>query len=81
MGRKRGEIEIWLRRVFFGGDREKYIIYVRFREAGEEKLLPIPVKLIDDIRRGYIYVGDTMIPYHRVAEIRDRNGKVLFRRG
>jgi uncharacterized protein (UPF0248 family) len=80
MTRRRGDIEDWLKRVFFGGDREKYVIYVRYREGGKEELIPIPASLVKDIRGGYIYVGDTMIPYHRVEEIRDRDGNLLFKR-
>ncbi len=80
MTRKRGEIEEWVRRVFFGGDRDRYIIFVRYREEGEENLVPIPASIISDVRRGYIIIGDTMIPFHRVVEIRDSDGRLLYRR-
>ncbi len=80
MPRRRGEIEEWLKRVFFGGEREKYVVYVRFREEGSEELVPIPASLINDVRRGYIYVGDNMIPFHRVKEIRTRDGRIVYTR-
>jgi len=80
MGRKRGEIENWLRRIVFGGKKSEYVIYVRFRVDGEEVLRPIPGELIDDLRGGYMYVKDDIIPIHRVAEIRDRNNRLLYRR-
>lgn len=66
--------------MFFGGERDKYIVYVRFREEGSEELVPIPASLISDVRRGYIYVGDNMIPFHRVEEIRTRDGRIVYAR-
>lgn len=80
MTRRRGEIEEWVKRVFYGGERDKYVIYVRWREEGVEELVPIPCNMITDVRRGYIVVGEAMIPFHRVEEIRDTSGRLLFKR-
>lgn len=80
MPKRMGEIEYWLKRLFFSGRKEDYIVYIRYRVDGEEELRPIPGKFIDDIRRGYIIVGEDMIPFHRVEEIRTRDGKIVFKR-
>lgn len=80
MGRKRGEVEEWLKRVFFGGRKEDYVVIVRFRVDGEEHLRSIPGELIKDVRRGCMYVGEDCIPFHRVMEIRTKKGDVVYRR-
>ncbi|MET1159908.1 MAG: RNA repair domain-containing protein [Thermoprotei archaeon] len=80
MGRRRGEIEEWLKRVFFGRNRNNYIVYIRFRVGNSEEYRPIPAELIDDVRGGYIVIGEDKIPYHRVVEIRDRKGNIVYSR-
>ncbi len=80
MHRKRGEIEKWVRRIMFAGEKKKYIIYIKHRTEEGEELRAIPGEIIDDVRRGYIIIGDEMIPFHRVEEIRDVNGKLLYSR-
>lgn len=81
MGRKRGEIEDWLKRIMWSGRRSDYIIYIRYRRPnGVEELRPIDGDEIVDVRRGYIILWDSMIPYHRVEEIRLKNGKIVFKR-
>lgn len=80
MGRRRGAIEEWLRRIFFSGQKEQYIILVKFRQNSEENLKPIPGELIEDVRGGYIFVGDELVPYHRVVEIRTKKGETVYRR-
>lgn len=81
MGKKRGEIENWLRRIFFTGRSSEYTIFVRHRENGEENVKPIPGDIIIDIRGGYIFTraGD-QIPFHRVVEIRDKKGEIVYKR-
>jgi len=81
MVKKRGEIENWLKRIFFSGDKNSYVVLVKHRCDGEEILKPIPGHLIRDIRGGYIYVesGET-IPYHRVMEIRKKDGELVYSR-
>jgi uncharacterized protein (UPF0248 family) len=80
MPKRMGEIEFWLRKIFFGGNREKYVVFIRHRVDNEEELRPIPARFIDDIRRGYIIVGEDMIPFHRVEEIRTIDGKIIYSR-
>ncbi len=80
MGRKRGEIEEWLRKVVFSGDKEEYIVFIKHRTDEGVVLRPIPGRFIDDLRRGYLYVGEEMIPFHRVVEIRRKNGSIVYRR-
>lgn len=78
--RKKGEIEEWLKKIFFGGRKSEYIVFVKFREAGESVLKPIPGELITDVRRGFIFVGEDQIPFHRVVEIRLKNGLLVYKR-
>jgi uncharacterized protein (UPF0248 family) len=82
MGRKRGEIEEWLKRIFFTGKSREYFIYVKFRVDGEETLKPIPGEVVVDVRGGYIYTASgEQVPFHRVVEIRDKKGVVVYKRG
>lgn len=79
---RRGEIEEVLKRIFFGGDKADYVVYIKHRIGKDEVLQPIPGEAIRDVRRGYIYVGeDTVIPYHRVVEVRRKNGELVYKRG
>lgn len=78
MGRKRGEIEEWLRKVVFSGEKEEYIVFIKHRTDEGVVLKPIPGKFIDDLRRGYLYVGEEMIPFHRVVEIRRKDGTIVY---
>ncbi len=80
MGRRRGEIEEYLKRVFFHGPRKEYIIFIKYRTGEGEEYRPIPVELIDDVRGGYIIIGEDKIPYHRVVEIRRKNGEIIYSR-
>ncbi len=82
MGRRRGAIEEWLKKVMWGGHREEYIIYIKHRgEDGVETLKPIYAGEIADVRGGYIVIGDEVIPFHRVMEIRKKSGEIVYRRG
>lgn len=78
--KRRGEIEEWLRRVFFGGPREDYVVFVKHRTNGELVYRAIPANSIDDVRSGYIVVGSEKIPIHRVAFIKRRNGTTVYSR-
>jgi len=79
-GRKRGEIEEWLRKIVFGGFKDDYVIFIKHRENSEEILRPIPGSLVDDVRGGFIVVKRELIPLHRVEEIRRKNGVVVYKR-
>lgn len=78
--KRRGEIEEWLKRIFFGGRKEDYVVLVKYRIDGEEHLQPLPGELISDVRGGYIYIGNDCIPFHRVVEIRTKKGEILYKR-
>jgi len=82
MGRKRGEIEEWLKKIFFTGKSSEYFVYVKYRVDNEETLKPIPGEIIIDVRGGYIFTknGD-QIPFHRVVEIRSKKGELVYKRG
>ncbi|MEM1701130.1 MAG: RNA repair domain-containing protein [Desulfurococcaceae archaeon] len=73
-------MEKWLKRIFFGSRKEDYVIYIKFREENIETLRPIPGQLIDDIRGNCIITGNEVIPFHRVEEIRNINGKIIYKR-
>lgn len=80
MGRKRGAIEVWLRKIIWGGLRDECTIYIRHRRLGVEELKPIPANSIRDLRRGYIVVENDYIPLHRVEEIICSGKRVFIRR-
>lgn len=80
IGRRRGEIEEYLKKVFFHGPRKDYIVFIKYRTSEGEIYRPIPVDLIDDIRSGYIVIGEDKIPFHRVVEIRRKDSKVIYSR-
>ena len=80
MGRRRGEIEEWLRKVVFSGEKDEYIVFIKHRTNEGVILRPIPGRFIDDLRRGYLYVGEEMIPFHRVVEIRRKDGTIVYSR-
>ncbi|MCC6040619.1 MAG: RNA repair domain-containing protein [Desulfurococcaceae archaeon] len=79
-GKKRGEIEEWLRRIIFSGVKDDYVVLIRHRENSEEVLKPVPGTLLKDVRGGYMIVDGEVIPLHRVEEIRRKNGVVVYKR-
>ncbi len=81
MTRRKGEIEEWLKKIFFGGRKNDYVVYVKHRYEGVDVLKPLPGEFITDVRRGYIFIGEDQVPFHRVVEIRLKNGRVVYRRG
>lgn len=82
MARKKGAIEEWLKRIKWGGRQGDYVVYIRYRRSGSnvEELKAIPGEEIDDVRRGYIVSGDEYIPFHRVEEIRTKDGRIVYSR-
>lgn len=81
MTRRKGEIEEWLKKIFFGGRKNDYVVYVKYRDEGVDVLKPLPGEFITDVRRGYIFIGEDQVPFHRVVEIRLKNGRLVYRRG
>lgn len=83
LGKKRGLVEEWLKRIKWGGCSRDYVIYIRHRRCSDnvEDLRPIPGNDIADVRRGYIILKNgEYIPFHRVEEIKFRDGRVLYSR-
>ncbi len=81
MGRRRGKIEEWLKKIKWGGKSSEYIVLVRFRDENDVTILkPVKGEDIIDIRRGFIVLKNSVIPFHRVEEIRSKDGKILYKR-
>lgn len=81
MGRRRGEIEDWLKKIFFSGRSSEYVVFIRHRVNEEEIYTPIPGESITDVRRGFIYIkSGEVIPFHRVVEIRNKKGDLVYKR-
>lgn len=78
--RKRGEIENWLKKIFFHGPRSEYVVYIKYRTSEGLEYRAIPVDVINDIRSGYIIVGEDKIPFHRVVFIKKKNGSIVYSR-
>lgn len=78
--KKRGEIEVWLKRIFFGMNKDKYYVVIKHRVGGIETYRSIPFTAISDVRGGYIIVGEDCIPFHRVVEIRSVDEKIVYSR-
>ncbi len=80
MGRKRGSVEKWVRIIFYKGLKD-YVVLIKHRERGVEVLKPIRVSEIADVRGGYLVLSDgTLIPLHRIVEVRDESGLVVYSR-
>ncbi|WP_457741834.1 DUF504 domain-containing protein [Thermococcus sp.] len=59
-------------------DEGEYYIIIEHRGAyGNEK--KIPVEMIE-LGRGYFFIGETQIPYHRVIRVVRKDGKVVWKR-
>ncbi len=57
---------------------EDYYILIEHRGAyGDVK--KIPVELIE-LGRGYFFVGEAQIPYHRILRVVMRDGKVIWKK-
>ncbi len=57
-------------------DEEEYFIVIEHRGAyGDVKSIPV-----GDIElgRGYFFVGEAQIPYHRILRVVRRDGKVVW---
>ncbi|MEM2235396.1 MAG: DUF504 domain-containing protein [Desulfurococcaceae archaeon] len=80
MGRKRGKVEEWVRTVFYKGFKE-YVVLIKHREGRVEVLKSIKVCEIVDIRGNYLILSDgTLIPLHRVVEVRNETGSIVYSR-
>jgi uncharacterized protein (UPF0248 family) len=81
LGKKKGKVEEWLKKIFFSGASSEFTVFIKHRVDDEELLKPIPGETIVDVRGGYIYTrSGEQIPFHRVKEIRNKKGEVVYRR-
>ena len=59
-------------------DERDYYIVIEHRGAyGDVK--KIPVEMIE-LGRGYFFVGDAQIPYHRILRVVRRDGEVVWKK-
>ena len=80
MPRRRSRIREAILKAIYTG-RRLYVAY-RHREDDRELVALVPVDSIERVDRWAIHTaeGDT-IPFHRVVEIRDGEGRAVWRRG
>ena len=80
MGKKRGAIEEQLRRIIYGGKCPDCTILVvdRTKTVGYKE---IPVSAIVRVTQSYLILKDgTLIPLHRVLGVKNKHGKIIWRR-
>ena len=71
-----------LNRIKWFENAEEYTIRILHRSlSGEIGSFEIPASSIDEIGSWYIRLGDKIIPFHRILEIRRLNGRVVWRKG
>jgi len=59
-------------------NEEDYYIVIEYRGA-YDNIKKIPVKMIT-LGRGYFFIEDTQIPYHRILAVVKKDGKVIWRK-
>ncbi|MEB3844425.1 MAG: RNA repair domain-containing protein [Desulfurococcales archaeon] len=80
MARKRSIIKSMVRRALYQLEGRFKVCYVSREEVGE-KLVCVPGGRIVHSDSWAIYLeDDTAIPYHRIVEIRDETGRLLWSR-
>ncbi len=75
---RKSELREVLSRIWWSVDKEKCFIVILHRGAPKNRKV-LAVKDIDEIKAGYLFVGDLQIPIHRIIEI-ICNGKTLWKR-
>ncbi len=61
-----------------GSRSDGVVIEVRAREAGHERIEPVPFEaVLEVLAAGVVVAGDVFLPYHRFVRIR-RGGEVLW---
>ncbi|MEB3806027.1 MAG: RNA repair domain-containing protein [Desulfurococcales archaeon] len=83
MGRRRSRIKQEINKLLYSGGGNDYtIMYIdRTREAGA-RLKSLPLNRVKKVTEWAVYLDDeeTVIPLHRIVEIRDSEGVVVWRR-
>ncbi|MCE4603090.1 MAG: RNA repair domain-containing protein [Desulfurococcales archaeon] len=64
-------------------DRDYLVSVLDRDEEGAARLRDIPLRRVERITSWALYLddGDTVIPLHRVYMVKDREGRVVWRRG
>ena len=78
MGRKKSLIRELINKGLWSNEKSSYEIVIVHRGVKGSRI-SLKLDEINGVRNGYIIVGDTLIPLHRVVEIRYK-GKVLLKR-
>ena len=83
MGKKgKSIIRELLNRIKWSEDSSKYIVKIIHRGfQGEYGTIEIKASRIDDVGSWYFSIGETIIPFHRIIEVRNISGKVVWRKG
>jgi len=83
LGRRRSRIKQEINKLLYTSGNEGFkIVYIdRTRETGA-RLKELTIERIERVTEWAIYLddGDTVIPLHRIVEIRDREGRTVWRR-
>ncbi len=84
VARRRSRIRQEVNRVLYSGDPSSYlIVYIdRDPSTGRQGLKEVQADRIVGVTEWAIFLddGDTVIPLHRVVEIRDKSGMVTWSR-
>jgi uncharacterized protein (UPF0248 family) len=82
MAKRRSEIRQAINKAIYTGHHDYRVVYIdRTRERGAQ-LKSIEARRIAKVTAWAIYLDDdwTVIPLHRIVEIRDAKGRVIWRR-
>ena len=84
MARRRSRIKQEINRILYSGDPSRYTIYYLDRPpgTGTSRLAALNASRIRSVNEWAMLLddGDTVIPLHRVVEIRDSEGRILWSR-
>ncbi len=78
MGKKKSLIKELINKGLWSNEKDSYEIVIVHRGVKDNRI-SLRLSEVDEVRNGYIVIGGTMIPLHRVVEIRYK-GKTLLKR-
>jgi uncharacterized protein (UPF0248 family) len=84
LGKRRSIIRQEINRIRYSKNPDNYvIIYIDRDVYGNQRLASLEVSQIKGVTEWAIFLkdGETVIPLHRVIEIRDKEGRLVWRRG
>ncbi len=84
MTKKRSVIRQQINKVRYSKNPEKYVIvYIDRDQYGNQRLSSLDLTRVIGVTEWAIFLDDydTVIPLHRVVEIRDKEGRLVWRRG